>query len=143
MCVCVNMCVYVVCLYIYFIFYARITNWKKTHPSSIQLKLVVDPTTKLDGMYLCIYLRTHIYDTYMHIYIIYSCTGSIWKEARAFISYNCCFTWCYKSLLWFYIGVYLLKSAEPLCLLGPRYYMSCFYTNAYGTVFPLTKGFCE
>ena len=38
-----------------------------------------------------------------------------------------------RDLSAFYMGVYLLYSAEPLCLLEPRkLYKTCFYSDKYG-----------
>ena len=41
------------------------------------------------------------------------------------------FIWAFST---FYIGIYLLYSAEPLCLFEPRHsYEPCFYSDKYGT----------
>ena len=66
-------CVHVLCLYMYFILYVRITNWKKTHPSSSQLKLSSQPKLVVDcynqiGWYMHIYIYAY---TYIHCILIH------------------------------------------------------------------------
>ena len=70
-------------------------------------------------------LTLNFYQTTVH-------TIFIRIEARVFISYERLLTrHLYEPFPYFYIGVYLLYSAEPL---RPRHlYEPCFYSDKYGT----------